>query len=54
MGLALEAHGLWIPTEVYNDIIGGGVIPRGVKSSSFVVPKIVIGPGNPGVDSELP
>jgi hypothetical protein len=38
VGLALEGHGLWIPTQTYQDIIAGGVIPRGVKSSSFVVP----------------
>jgi hypothetical protein len=38
VGLALEGHGLWIPTQTYQDIIEGGVIPRGVKSSTFVVP----------------
>ena len=38
VGLALEAHGLWVPMQVYKDIIAGGVTWRRVKSSSFVIP----------------
>lgn len=38
VGLALEGHGLWVPTQTYQDIIAAGVKPRGAKSSTFVVP----------------
>ena len=36
--LALEGHGLWVPTSLYEDIVTRGVVPRGAKSSAFTVP----------------
>jgi hypothetical protein len=29
---------LWIPTSLYKAILSRGVVPRGVKSSSFTIP----------------
>lgn len=50
IGLALEAHGFWMPTSDYRTIVEAPTNSRGKKGKQFIIPKSIYdGPQNHGI-----